>query len=156
LPTGSKSGNKLELDAIRTQSALAAERAKLNIAGGQPAAGPSGPMVPAITAQPIAVTPGGRGSSNSAAAQVTMVAGSEGQLSATIQTAHGLIVARVGDKLPDIGIVRSIAANQVMVEDGKKTRSLPFAAEPASALIQGGMAQGVNTLPPALLPFGAQ
>ncbi|MDR2882039.1 MAG: hypothetical protein LBV29_09120 [Azoarcus sp.] len=140
LPTGSKSGTKLELDAIRTQAALVAERVKtLNIPGGQPAVGP---MVPAIAAQPIAIAPGGRGSSNAGAAQVTMVAGREGQLFATIQTARGLVVAKVGDKLPDLGVIRSIAVNQVIVEDGKKTHSLPFAFEPASALIQGGMAQG--------------
>jgi hypothetical protein len=142
LPTGAKSATKLELDAMRTQNALAAERAKAMGADGGRAMG-TGPLVPAAEARPIPVEPasgrtGGAGSSLINSARVTMVAGPSGQLAATIATANGLVVARAGERVPGLGLVRTIAINQVLVEDGKQTVSLPFSAEPASNLIQGG------------------
>lgn len=95
-------------------------------------------MVPALEARPIAVTGSpGRSGGSSSAVQVTLVAGPLERLAATIMTPRGLVVARAGDRVPDAGVVHSISVNQVLVEDGKRTYALPFAAEPASSLIQG-------------------
>lgn len=156
LPASAKSATKLELDAIRTQNALAAERAKgLTAANGVG----TGPAVPGIDARPIAVerSPGRGGSGASGSARVTMVAGPKGQLAATIMTGRGLVVARTGDRIPDLGTIRSISVNQVLVEDGKRTVSIPFAAEPASSLIQGGGVMPGNTgMTGAGQPYGVQ
>ncbi|MFT3960949.1 hypothetical protein [Propionivibrio sp.] len=155
LPAGAKSATKLELDALRTQNALAAERAKaLGAANGISA----GPTVPAADARPIDVeaTPG-RGGAAANSARVTMVAGPVGQLAATIMTARGLVVARAGDRVPGLGTIRAIAVNQVLVEDGKQTVSLPFAAEPAGSLIQGGAPMpGGGGMPGAGLTYGGR
>lgn len=157
LPSGAKSATKIELDAIRTQNALAVERAKaIGATSGMPGAGPS---VPAIDARPIAVESGrsSTAASTANAARVTMVAGPQGQLAATILTAQGLVVAHVGDRVPGLGTVRSISISQVVVENGKgkgKTEvlSLPFAAEPTSNLIQSGTPtpSGTNSPGPGL------
>lgn len=157
IPTGAKSATKAELDAIRTQNALDAERMKgLKAAGGM---GGTGLGVPAIDARPIAVTGNaGRsgGSPSASSARVTMVAGPQGQLAATILTSNGLIVVRAGDRVPGLGTIRAISVSQVLVEDGKRTVSLPFAAEPASSLIQGGSPMPGNQGMPGspLLPGG--
>jgi type IV pilus biogenesis protein PilP len=165
LPSGAKSATKIELDAIRTQNALAAERAKaMGTTNGMPSAGPS---VPAMDARPIPVeATSGRGGSTANAtnaansARVTMVAGPQGQLAATILTAQGLVVAHVGDQVPGLGTIRSISISQVVVENSKgkgkeKTEvvSLPFAAEPTSNLIQSGAPTpgGTNSPGPGLL-----
>lgn len=142
LPTGAKSATKAELDAIRTQNALDAERQKGRGAmTGAPSA--SGPSVPSLSGgvgvEPIPVISGGRPSSGTsiASARVTMVAGAQGQLLATIQTNNGTVVAQEGERITGLGTVKRIAVNQVIIEDGKKTLSIPFAAEPTSNLIQG-------------------
>ena len=152
LPAGGRSATKLELDSIRTQNALAAERAKAS--GAMPGAGS---IVPAMDARPITVTSSaGRGGSGSSSMQVTMVAGPLEKMVATIMTPRGLMVAKVGDRVPDAGVVRSISVNQVLVDDGKRTYSLPFAAEPASSLIQGATPMVMNPTVPAIRLQGGQ
>ena len=156
LPTSARSATKLELDAIRTQNALAAERAKA--AAAVPGAS-AGPTVPATDARPIDVEStsgrGGGSASGSTRASVTMVAGPAGQLAATVLTARGLVVVRAGDRMPGLGTVRSISVNQVLGENNKQTLSLPFAAEPASSLIQGGAGTpGSVGMPTTGAPFG--
>lgn len=154
LPAGGRSATKLELDSIRTQNALAAERAKAS--GGMPGAG-AGSIVPAMDARPITVTSSaGRGGSGASSVQVTMVAGPLEKMVATIMTPRGLMVAKVGDRVPDAGIVRTISVNQVQVDDGKRTYSLPFAAEPASSLIQGATPMAMNPTVPAIRLQGGQ
>lgn len=136
LPTGAKSQTKAELDAIRTQNALDAERQK-GIKGGSGALA-QGPNVPSISAEPIPVMGSGNRNSSSAganSARVTMVAGPVGQLVATIQTHDGLVAARIGDKLAGVGVIKHISVNQVTADDGKRQFSIPFAAEPTSNLI---------------------
>ncbi len=137
IPTGAKSATKAELDAIRTQNALEAERMKGLKGSGSIMSG--GPGVPALDARSIAITANNAraGNHNAGVARVTMVAGPQGQLAATIQTAEGLIVARSGDRIPGVGVIRSVTVNQVLVQDGKRLSSLPFAPEPASSVIQG-------------------
>ena len=156
LPSGAKSATKLELDAIRTQNALAAERAKsMGTASGMG----SGPTVPAADARPIPVEAvSGRGADGTAgAARVTMVAGPQGKLAATLMTARGLVLARVGDRVPGVGTIRSISINQVVAENGKQTVSLPFSAEPVSNLIQAGAPMpGSIVVPGAGLPVGGR
>ena len=166
LPSGGKSATKLELDAIRTQNALAAERAKaMGTANGTGTA--PGQPVPAIDARPISVesTSGRGGSANASnperSARVTMVAGPQGKLAATIMTAQGLVVARVGDRVPGLGTIRSVSINEVLVESGKGkqvvTVSLPFSAEPASNLIQSGApTPGIGSISSSGLPFGGR
>lgn len=139
LPTGAKSTTKAELDAIRTQNALDAERQK----GTRGGASPQGavPNVPSLGGAEAIPVIGNRnqssGSGNTALARVTMVAGPVGQLLATVQTSDGMVVARVGDRIPGVGTVKSISVNQVVVEDGRRSTAIPFAAEPTSNLIQG-------------------
>lgn len=156
VPTSAKSATKLELDAIRTQNALAAERSKAMSAA---TGANGGPTVPAMDARPIAVVdaPGRSGSRSPSSSKVTMVAGPVGQLAATIQTPMGLIVAHVGDRVPDVGTIRAISVNQVLREEGKRITPIPFAAEPASSLIQGGTpTPGNMAMPGAGLPYGGQ
>ena len=163
LPSGAKSATKLELDAIRTQNALAAERTKaMGTANGTA----SGQPVPAIDARPISVeSTSGRGGANAGnlerSARVTMVAGPQGKLAATIMTAQGLVVAHAGDRVPGLGTIRSVSINEVLVESGKGkqvvTVSLPFSAEPASNMIQSGVpTPGSGTISSSGLPFGGR
>ncbi len=169
LPSGAKSATKLELDAIRTQNALATERAKaMGAASGMTGGMVAGQSVPAIDARPIPVeSTSGRGSSGTGtanaanSARVTMVAGPRDQYAATIQTAQGLVVAHAGDRVPGLGTIRSISVNQVLVETGKGKQmvvvSLPFSAEPVSNLIQSGSPTPGNTnMPGAGQPFGGR
>lgn len=152
LPTQAKSGTKAELDSLRTQSALEAERQKLADirakAGG--AVGMGGPQVPAYDGRPIAVVPGGAKAARSdVSMRVTMVAGSAEQPAAMLQNSDGgQALVHVGDRLPGLGTVRSITRQQVVVADGKRTTSIPFAAEPVSSAMQGEAAAA------APMPFG--
>lgn len=143
-----------ELDALRTQNALLAEQVKAYEMKNK-----MGLIVPDIDrAGPIPLSasqsaPGTARSGTGRGAFVTMVAGQKDRgLVATIQTQDGGIIAvRTGDNLPGLGRIKSIETNRVIVESGKSGISIPFAAEPTSAAIQGGQ----STLP-AMMPMSGQ
>lgn len=138
-----------ELDALRTQNAILTEqlrnaelRSKMSAAKGSPPSAPSASAPPAVvqqSKQPVTVFVD-RG------ARVQMVAGSAGQLSATIQMSEGGNVSvRIGARIPRLGLVISIKTNEVLVESGKEIWSVPFANEPLS---NGQSATAVPPLPP--------
>ena len=125
-----------ELDRLREKNAILTEQVKnfelMNKMG----------MVPSIeglSASPIALSRPSAGGMTSAGSsrstsnygtQVKMVAGQKGNLTATVQTADGgAMRVRTGDTIPGVGKVKSIDANQVLVENKKSVVALPFAAE---------------------------
>lgn len=66
-------------------------------------------------------------------ARVQMVSGVGGNLVATILLSDGAnAIARVGMRIPNLGRVKSIKTDEVLVEIGKETISIPFAMEPVS------------------------
>lgn len=144
-----------ELDQLRTQNALLAEQVKAWEMKNK-----MGLIVPGIDqAAPIPLAGGGAApAARPAGARgtvVTMVAGQkERGLVATLQTADGGTVAvRVGDSVPGLGKVKSIETNRVVVESGKSAISVPFAAEPTSAAIQGAQsARAPMAMPMLPLP----
>lgn len=83
-------------------------------------------------------------------ARVELVAGVGDKLAATIQLSDGgNAIARVGMRIPNLGIVKAIKTDEVIVQNGKETFSVPFASEstpttspyatPYSPAPQGGL-----------------
>lgn len=91
-------------------------------------------------------------------ARVQLVAGVGGKMTATIQFPDGgNTVARVGMRVPGLGVVKSIKTDEVIVENGKETISVPFASEPVSNATQyaapySSSPQGGTMVPPLSLP----
>ncbi len=121
-----------ELTALRSQNAILTEqlkamelREKIRLSKSGPAtvSGPAATMTTTLD----------RG------ARIVMVAGSTGQLIATIQLSDGATTsAKVGAKVPGLGLIKSIATNEVIVANGKDLLSVPFASEPVNNATQYG------------------
>lgn len=91
-------------------------------------------------------------------ARVQLVAGIAGRLTATIQLSDGgNTVARVGTRIPNLGVVKSIKTDEVIVENGREVISIPFASEPVSNATQyaapySSSPQSGAMVPPLSLP----
>ena len=128
-----------ELESLRTQNALQAEQVQAYEMKNKmglivPSMDPAGPIPLSSSA------PAKSGTGRGTGAVVTMVAGQQDRgLVATIRMPDGgTIAVRSGDHVPSLGRVKSIEVNRVIVDAGKTGISIPFAAEPTSAAIQGG------------------
>ena len=129
-----------ELDQLRAENALLQERVKnfelsnkMNIVPS--INGASNPL----DSSPIPLsrnvgTGSARTGSGGHGTQVLMVSGQKDRPSATLQTAEGAtLVVRTGDTIPGLGRVKSIEANQVLVESSSSKKTviaLSFAASP--------------------------
>lgn len=167
-----------ELDMLRSQNAILAEKVKnAELRARIDQAGKSG-AIPGANAAATPTAPGAAGfaakgaapvvAADLGSAQVQMVSGANANLVALVSLANGRQAnARVGSTIPGVGVVQSIAVNEVLVETlvgkTKKIISLPFASEnpgtvaatnlPAPAPAQG---PAMPPLPPAMLANGAR
>lgn len=156
------------LDALRSQNAILGEQVKqvdlknkLNI---------SNPVIP------IGPTNGNLGGAVSKsrskqtsnfidyAARVQLVSGVGGNMSATISlSTGGTAIARVGSKVQNLGIVKSITTNEVIVSADKETYSVPFVPESANNYNSSGypasqspyQLPGASTTVPGVIPLGS-
>jgi type IV pilus biogenesis protein PilP len=120
-----------ELSVLRGENAILAERLKnvelrnkIEAAKGTPPAS-TGPATPVARSRTSGYVDHG--------ARVQMVSGVAGNLSATVQLSDGgNTIARVGSRIPNVGRVKSIKTDEVLVENGKEMVSIPFAVEPVS------------------------
>ena len=137
-----------ELDALRSQNAILAEKVKAaemqaKLAGANPIKAPSSSLPPFPTTHQSGPAPQFDGFSQQSA-QVQMVSDTGNNRIAVISLPNGARVsARVGSTIPNLGVVQSISLNEVVVANKKQTISVPFASEPANA--SGG---GANAFPP--------
>lgn len=133
-----------ELELLRSQNAILTEklrnaelRSKVSMAEGSSSSGSS----PPISTRQAVVANVDRG------ARVSMVAGSTGQLAATIQMSDGgNIIARVGTRIAALGVVRSVTTEEVLVSNGKDILSIPFANATAS-MASSASPYGINGAP---------
>jgi len=73
-------------------------------------------------------------------AQVQLVSGYGDKMTATVSLpTGGTIVASIGTKIPDVGVVKSISIDRVTVEQGKQVISVPFADQSGFAMSLPGM-----------------
>lgn len=132
-----------ELDLLRSENAILAERVKALELRQKLQAG----------AAPIPITTGAGSVSGGSAsaggqipvsafmpvARVTMVAGAKGRFVATIQMPDGSVVAvKAGSTVSGLGQVESVSTSEVLVKNGKRTTSVPFAAESTANTLIGG------------------
>lgn len=120
-----------ELDALRSQNAVlteAVKNAELKCRlsnGGKDCS--STQMVPN---QNLSITSVGAVPTRQASAQVELVSGFGNQKTALISVpGRGNVKAQVGKKIAGLGTIKSITVHEVIVEQGGKTVSLPFAEE---------------------------
>lgn len=150
-----------ELDALRSQNAILAEQVKkADLENKLSAARISTPSSLQMSSGSLSKPKQTTSSYIDRAARVQLVAGIGGKLTATIQTSEGgNTVARVGSRIPNLGIVRSIKTEEVIVENGKELYSVPFASEPVSNATQNSqfvppMPQTGPVVPPISTPAG--
>jgi type IV pilus biogenesis protein PilP len=87
--------------------------------------------------------------------QVQMVSGSAGRLTALISLPDGgRVTARVGARVPHVGVVRSISANEVIVDGQNGTIVLPFAGD--APLAATGQPRQMPPMHPPLQPNGGR
>jgi len=141
-----------QLDSLRSQNAILAETLKnkeiqskienLDARGEASAPVTTGDFSPSSmpsASSPASVEP-------ARPPQVQMVSGVGGALTALITLpGGGSIAARIGTRIPDTGVVKSISAHEVLVVGKSGLVSLPFAGE-----------AGNQTTAPRLQPFGGR
>lgn len=147
-PADDKAGSSTyysELDTLRSRNALLTEQLKsVELQGKIDAARGGAPSGGGYSVSP-------RSQSSSAGidrgARVRLVAGIEDAMIATIQLSDGgTIPARVGARVPGIGVITSIKTDEVLARRGKEIITIPFANEPLNNSAQyagpGGFPQG--------------
>lgn len=92
-------------------------------------------------------------------ARVELVSGIGSNFSAKVVLGDGSSsVVKTGTKLPGLGVVKSISANEVITQMGKETYSIPFAQENpnnfGTASFSPPMPAPVNTVP-GVIPMGS-
>jgi type IV pilus biogenesis protein PilP len=153
-----------ELDALRSQNALLTEQLKKAelesklLGTRQTQSASSGPSAFGTLSSPKI-----KASSNSyidRSARIQLVTGVGSKLTATIQSYDGSnTLARVGMSIPNLGIVKSIKSDEVIVSNGKEIYSVPFAAESAMNASQNAQSypmtqNGGVMVPPMSAPAG--
>lgn len=115
-----------ELTTLRSENALLKERlanAKLRGEIETARGGPIGGMGSSIT----------RVGSDRSGARVLLVEGVGDKVTATIQLSDGAtLAAKIGMRIPGLGLFKSIRTDEVIVQNGKEMVSIPFATEPLS------------------------
>ena len=115
-----------ELDALRSQNSILKEqlanaelKSKIEAAKGIKA--------------PVAATvgfPTNKATYIDRSARVELVEGIGTKLAATIQLSDGgNVIARAGMRISNLGFIKSIKTNEVLVQNGKETFSIPFLTE---------------------------
>jgi type IV pilus biogenesis protein PilP len=134
-----------ELATLRAENALLKERlanAKLRGEIETARGGAAGGIGPSIN----------RIGSDRSGARVLLVEGVGEKVAATIQLSDGAnLVAKVGMRIPGLGLFKSIRTDEVIVQNGKEMVSIPFAAEPLSNTSSTASLPGASpslTLPP--------
>lgn len=85
---------------------------------------------------------------SSGTVRVMQVDGVSKGLIAKIQLADGgMVAAGEGKKIPGLGTVTSVRADEVLVQNGKQTISLPFASEPTSNVMGSSAMPGIPQMP---------
>lgn len=143
-----------QLDELRSQNAILAESLKNSELRNK--------IKDANKAPNINLTPGNAGTGHNSA-QVQMVSGIGSNLVALISLPNGGVInARVGTKIPSIGVVKSISINEVVVANKSRNVVLPFVSDgyaPGQPAFSGypstpqGVPGGNPSMPGASLPM---
>ena len=112
-----------ELDALRSQNSILKEQlANAELKNKIEAA--KGIKTPAAA---IVGFPANKATYIDRSARVELVEGVGTKLAATIQLSDGgNVIARAGMRISNLGFIKSIKTNEVLVQNGKETFSIPF------------------------------